>query len=75
MSDVRAAEKRLEQAVARLETALESRARISTAEAPVPAANPTFETETAETETAATVRDVTMRLDTAIHRLRRALEE
>jgi len=70
MSDVRAAEKRLEQAVARLETALESRARISTAEAPVPAANPTF-----ETETAATVRDVTMRLDTAIHRLRRALEE
>ncbi|MCE2510232.1 MAG: hypothetical protein J4G10_04570 [Alphaproteobacteria bacterium] len=72
MADMGAAEKRLERAIARLETALQSSASVSPS-ATTPTATPIAESE--NNGVREEIRDVTVRLDSAIHRLRRALGE
>lgn len=67
MADVGAAEKRLERAIARLETALET---YRPAAPESPAREPENDNDVREE-----IRNVTVRLDSAIHRLRRALGE
>lgn len=68
MSEVEASEKRLEHAFARLETALVA-ALAAPDGAPPPGA------ASAQVENGETLRDISARLDQAIHRLRRVLED
>ena len=65
MSDVEAAERRLEYAIARLESAFETRAKATTAAEVTPS----------QAKDGETLRDVSVRLDTVIGDLRRVLEE
>jgi len=72
MTDVGAAEKRLERAIARLETAFASR------EPALASAAVSAVTSIAKSEgdgMREEIRDVTVRLDSAIHRLQRTLGE
>ena len=72
MADVGAAEKRLARAVARLETALATR---DPAPSSSDASAVTSIAKTEGDEMREEIRDVTVRLDSAIHRLRRTLGE
>ncbi|MEW5704994.1 MAG: hypothetical protein AB1781_10490 [Pseudomonadota bacterium] len=70
MTDMGAAERRLEQAILRLEAALEARpgaAPLAAVAAPSTAAN--------DSQKRQEIRDVSKRLDSAINRLRQALGE
>ena len=72
MTDVGAAEKRLDRAIARLETALTTR------KLPLPSSAGLTMTSIAKSEgddTREEIRDVAIRLDSAIHRLQRTLGE